>query len=80
MNKGYWKDDGDGRSYSLWSSKEEYNINRAHLLGQIDLREHPKAFRWLWRATAYKGNTVIETWLNDPEKAMLFVNEALALN
>jgi len=80
MSNGYWKDDGDGQSYSLWSSKEAYENDRAELIGQVDFMEYPKAFKKLWKAIAFKGNQVIESWLNDRDKAMLFVCEALAQN
>lgn len=78
MSTGYWNNDGDGQSFSLWNSQEAYEDDRAELIGQIDYKEHPKAFKRLWRAIAYNGSDVIESWLNDREKAMSFVNEALA--
>lgn len=79
MSNGYWKDDGDGQSFTLWDSKEDYDRDSADMMGQIDFRTHPQSFRKLWRAIAYKGENMVVGWLNSQEKAITFVDRELTV-
>ena len=73
--EGYWKDDGDGLSYSLWESKETYDNFCADTWGQVDLMMHPTTFTKKWRAIAYKLNdSLITDWFTDRDSAIAFVN------
>src|SRR6266567_4321383 len=41
MNNGYWKDDGDGQSFTLWDSKEDYDRDMEIPLLQLKLVYQP---------------------------------------
>ena len=72
--KFFWNDDGDGRSYTLWDSKTNYDAGNSLMLGQIDLLIHPGTWKRKWRATTFtEDGGLIQDWFTDKEVAMAFV-------
>lgn len=50
MSKGWWHDDGDGKSCTHWSSEEEYESYSTEAYGQVDFKLDRVSGRRSWHA------------------------------
>ena len=76
--KGWWHDDGEGLSYTLWSSQYEYNNYTADMNGYVDNLLNPKTHMRCWRAfVAVRNEYPCLGWYSTAEKAMQAVTDYL---
>jgi hypothetical protein len=78
MSKGWWHDDGDGKSFTLWSSEEEYERYSAEAYGQVDYMLNMVSGRRGWHARAAISEDYPSIgWFKNAELAMQAVNKVL---